>query len=271
MNYVLWEKMMKFKNFIFFCIAAVLLFSCTKKKEQIEIVHNKPAAKAEIINDFTESPEEKEREEMKEFIYKNDEYFQEREAEIDFIEKANFGIPGGDNWIIRLNSRHVLIYVIKDGKIEEDYYGTETGQYFVDQYMDEISDYDILHDIPGTHMPGGSVSFGDFNGDGKDELFRYVYAKEIGHNIDLFHYEPQRKAFVICRIRFKIIDSKKGPAPVKFMNYKGKYGFKVFYSNIEPTDGPKWIPDPDPKNDKWIFYSWDEKQRMFAEVGEVVD
>jgi len=262
---------MKFKNCILLCIAAGLFFSCSKKKGQALLKEPVIEVEIEIYENPNEIAAEKEREEMKEIIYKNDEYFQEREAEIDFIEKANFGIPGGDNWIIRLNSRHVLIYVIKDGKIEEDYYGTETGQYFVDQYMDEISDYDILHDIPGTHMPGGSVSFGDFNGDGIDEIFRYVYAKEIGHNIDLFHYEPQRKAFVLCRIRFKIIDTKKGPAPVKFMTYKGKNGFKVFYSNIETIDGPKWIPDPDPKNDKWIFFSWDEKQRMFAEAGEVVD
>jgi len=265
---------MKFKKYIFLCIAALLLFSCNKKKEQTVLNEAVTEAEAKIENeeenyiDPVEAAREKEKEEMKEFIYKNDQYFQERDAEIVFIEKANFGIPGGDNWIIRLNSMHILIYVINNGKIEEDYYGTVSGQYFVDQYLDEISEYDILHNIPGTHTPEGSVSFGDFNGDGIDELFRYLYVKELGHNIDIFHYEPQRKGFVFCRIRFKIIDPKKGPAPVEFINYKGKYGFKVFYSNIEPIDGPRWIPDPDPKNDKWIFFSWDETKRIYTEAGE---
>ncbi|WP_461248083.1 hypothetical protein, partial [Treponema sp. R6D11] len=170
--------------------------------------------------------------------------------------------------IIRLNSMHIFVYVINDGKIQEDYYGTLSGQYFVDQYLDEISEYDILRNIPGTHTPEGSVSVGDFNGDGIDEIFRYLYIKELGHIIDIFHYEPQRKGFVFCRIRYKIIDLKKGPAPVEFLTYKGKYGLKVFYSNIEEKDGPRWIPDPDPKNDKWIFFSWDEAQRTYVEAGE---
>ena len=256
---------MKFRDAIFLCIAAVLLFSCNNKKEQA--VLNEPITESEESG-LIKSAAEKEREAMKEFIYTNDQYFQERDAEIVFIEKANFGIPGGDNWIVRLNSMHILIYVINEGRIEEDYYGTVSGQYFVDQYMDDISEYDILRDIPGTHTPEGSVSFGDFNGDGIDELFRYLYVPDLGHNIDIFHYEPQKKGFGYCRIRYKIIDPKNGPAPVKFMTYKGKYGFKVYYSNIEAAGGSGWVPEPDPKNDKWIFFSWDEKQRMYVESGE---
>jgi len=53
-----------------------------------------------------------------------------------------------------------------------------------------------------------------------------------------------------------------------FFMYKG---FKVYYSNIEAAGGSEWLPDPDPRNDKWIFYSWNEEQRKFLEVGEVVD
>jgi len=240
-----------------------LLFSCVKKKD------NTGLAEAEENDIFLESPEEREREAMKEFIYNNDLYFEETDAEIEFIEKANFGIPGGDNWIVRLNSLHILIYVIDGDRIEEDYYGTTiSGQYFVDQYPEVVSEYDIMRDIPGTHIPDGCVSFGDFNGDGIDELFRYLYTEELGHNIDFFHYEPQTKGFELCRIRHKIIDQNEGPAPVVFMTYRGMKGFKV-YSNTG------WDPNPDPapdlKNDKWIFYSWNEKQRKYVAMGEVVE
>ena len=36
---------------------------------------------------------------MKEFIYKNDDYYKKYHYSINYIEKANFGIPEGDNWI----------------------------------------------------------------------------------------------------------------------------------------------------------------------------
>jgi len=252
---------MKLRNCIFLCIAVTLFFSCSKKKENNGL--------DEHINDDLIDAEEKEREAMKEFIYENDQFFQERDAEIDFLEKANFGIPGGDNWIVRLNSRHIFIYVINGGRIEENYYGTVSGQHFVDQYPEEVSEYDIMRYIPGTHIPDGCVSFGDFNGDGIDELFRYLYVEELGHNIDIFHYEPQKKGFVFCRIRFKIIDQEKGPAPVVFTTYRGMKGFKVYYSNTEA--GSEWVPDTDSKNDKWIFYSWNEDQRKYVEVGEIVE
>ncbi|WP_461248494.1 hypothetical protein, partial [Treponema sp. R6D11] len=87
---------MEFKKYIFLCILPLLLFSCNKKKEQPVIIES--IAEEEIYEDPIEIAKEKEREEIKEIIYKNDQYFQERDAEIVFIEKANFGIPGGDNW-----------------------------------------------------------------------------------------------------------------------------------------------------------------------------
>jgi len=242
------------------CIA--IFFSCAKKKENTELVA------AEENDDFFMSPEELEREAMKEFIYSNDPYFEETDAEIEFIQKANFGIPGGDNWIVRLNSLHILIYVIDGDRLEEDYYGTISGQYFVDQYPEVVSEYDIMRDIPGAHIPDGCVSFGDFNGDGIDELFRYLYVEELGHNIDIFHYEPQKNGFEFCRIRHKIIDQNEGPAPVVFTTYRGMNGFKV-YSNTGWDPNPD--PAPDPKNDKWIFYAWNEKQRKYVEIGEVTD
>jgi len=264
-------KTMTLRKCIFLCIAAMLVFSCVKEKENTGYVDQIVNTVKINIDDLKESAKEKEFEAMKNFLYKNDRYFDERNAEIDFIERANFGIPGGENWIVKLNSMHIIIYVINGGRIEEDYYGTISGQYFVDQSMEEVSKHDILHDIPGTHIPGGSVSFGDFNGDGVDELFRYLYVKELGHNIDIFHYEPQIKGFAFCRIRYKNVDLNRGLAPVKFMKYRGKHGFKVYYSNIEASGGQRWVPEPDPKNDKWIFYAWDEKLRMFVDTGEVVD
>jgi len=258
-------KIIRFTSYFAICsLLFALCISCVKKKENSGLA----GAEAEESGGYFETPEELEREAMKEFIYENDPYFVETDAEIEFIERANFGIPGGNNWIVRLNSLNILIYVINEGGLEENYYGTVNGQYFVDQYPEEISEYDIMRDIPGTHIPDGCVSFGDFNGDGIDELFRFLYVEELGHNIDFFHYEPQRKGFVLCRIRYKVIDQKEAPAPVVFTTYHGMNGFKV-YTNTRWSPDPD--PAPDPNNDKWIFYSWNKAQRKYVEVGEVVE
>jgi hypothetical protein len=161
--------------------------------------------------------------------------------------------------------------VINGGRIEEEYHATVSGQHFVDQYREEVSDHYIMRDIHGTHIPGGRVSFGDFNGDGIDELFRYLYAEELGHNIDIFHYDPQKKGFVFYRIRYKNIAQEEAPAPVVFTTYRGMKRFKVYYSNMESAGGSEWLPAPDPRNDKWIFFAWNDEQRKYMEIGEVVD
>jgi len=85
-------------------------------------------------------------------------------------------------------------------------------------------------------------------------------------------YDATQDNFVLyCEIPFEIIDPKKGPAPVEFMTYNGMYGFKVYYSNPEVAGGLGWVPNPDPKNNTWRFYTWDAEQRKYVEIGEVIE
>jgi len=35
--------------------------------------------------------------------------------------------------------------------------------------------------------------------------------------------------------------------------------------------GEGWVSDPDPKNGKWIFYTWDTEKRTYIEIGEIIE
>jgi len=73
---------MKFRNFIIIFIMAILLFSCNKKKENIQ--ETKQENLDETVNKKLFS-EEDEKERIKEIIYKNDESFKKFYKKIVYI------------------------------------------------------------------------------------------------------------------------------------------------------------------------------------------
>ena len=266
---------MKYKKYILLCIIIVLLFSCNKKKETEQsvieteesknIVSNKSFSLDDemrkiISSKITATDEEKET--MKEFLYKNDEYYEYMnkekgiEAKIIFIEKANFGMPDKNNWIVLLSNKRLFIYAISDIKLEKyiDFPGEELGK---------ESDFNIMQDIPGTHIGGTISSFGDFNGDSIDEMFRYEFY-ERKSVIKFWGYNKVDDRFFDCEIPFEIIDKVKGPAPVEFIIYQRMYGFKVY--------NKKYHMETDTTEEgKWYFYTWDAEQKNYIEIGEIIE
>jgi hypothetical protein len=259
-------------KYFFICFSSLLLFSCLGNKKEND-------TGIPLLNQETEQSNSQDAEnnvlnvslsidEIREFIYKNDEYIRKYSAEIEFIEKANLGITGGDNWIIRLKKIHfsypIFIYSIKGRVIVKSYNLTSFN-------LEGHSTFDIMLDIPGTHIGNSTSSFGDFNGDGIDEIFEYgFYGRAF--EIIVWGYDAEKDDFVsFCEIPFKIIDPENGPAPVEFMTYKGMYGFKVCFSQSDVAGGPDYISEPDPKNGKWFFYTWDAEQRKYVEIGEVTE
>ena len=254
---------MKFRNFIIILIMAVLLFSCNKKKENNQ--ETKQENLDETINKKVFS-EEDEKERIKEIIYKNDEDFKKYNYKIIYIEKANFGIPGGDNWIVLISDYYIFIYAINDNRIEKRYIRTAFK-------LEKYSDFNIMQDIPGTHIDSSTSSFSDFNLNGKDEIFEYGFFGNV-FRIYLSGYNEEENDFVEYNkkwIPFGLIDKVNGPAPIEFLTYKGMFGFKVYYFNPEVAGGEGWVSDPDPKNGKWIFYTWDTEKRTYIEIGKIIE
>ncbi|MDR2943217.1 MAG: hypothetical protein LBV17_11560 [Treponema sp.] len=274
------------KRYYLLYIMALLFFSCFGSKKN-EVKNDQPAPQEEeqvVTNrdDLVEEPSfpenalnwniitevyasDEEIEEMKTFLYENDRYIKERKAEITFISKANFGIPGGDNWIVRLSDRLLTIYVRNGTTIEKEYNYSSND-------LEEESKFDIMRDIPGTHIGNSTSSIGDFNGDGRDEIFDIGFGGNA-NVISIFGYDAEEDDFVnYCYniyITFRLIDKYDGPAPAEFMTYKGMYGFKAYRFIYDLGFSPTYHPDPDPKNNKWFFYTWSAEQREYVEVGEV--
>jgi hypothetical protein len=202
-------------------------------------------------------------EEVREFLYENDNYIKRFKPEITFITKANFGIPGGDNWIVRLSDGWILIYAINGNMIEKRYEFTSFNP-------EEHSDFDIMRDIPGERIGNTSSSIGDFNDDGIDEVFEYGFYG-YGKRIIIWGYDLGKDDFIsYCEIPFALYN-RYGPAPVKFMTYRGMYGFKVSFYTGDVAGGPDYVPESYPDNGKWFFYTWDVEQREYVRVGEVVE
>jgi hypothetical protein len=119
---------MKFRKYIFLFIIVILLFSCNKKQENNN--ETKQENFDETVNKKVLSEEnENEKERIKEIIYKNDDYFKNNKEKIIYIEKGNFGIPGGDNWKIKLDNSNIFIYLIIDDKIIKRYIETVSRIY----------------------------------------------------------------------------------------------------------------------------------------------
>ena len=202
--------------------------------------------------------------EIKTLILSN---YSKSDREITLLRKINMGILGGDNWLAewtyeRTIETFICIYVINDGSVIKEM--TLGANY--DVSLD--TDFDIMRHIPGMRVGESSCVVYDYNEDGFDEIFRYAFGGS-GNIVWIAGYDPEKKKFVdYARVPFKIIDRVRGPAPVEFVTYKGMKGFKVYFFVGELVGGPSFVPSPNPKNNRWFFYTWDEEQRKFVEIEE---
>jgi hypothetical protein len=180
----------------------------------------------------------------------------------------NMGIPGGENWLVqwtpetRNANSAIYVYVIDNGIV--------TDVFFIGYNYEilKFSDFDIMKDIPGIQIGTGSCAVHDYNGDGFNDIFNYGFYGNY-FRIDISWYDPEINEMATTEIPFSIIDRRNGPAPIEFIKYKGMEGFQVYYFIPEVAGGRDWAPDPDPKNYKWFFYTWDKEKREFVEVEEV--
>jgi hypothetical protein len=200
-------------------------------------------------------------------LYENKETDSSSGRDISFIKKVNMGVPGGDNYVLVKNGDLIVTYVIDNDTIVAKYVGTVIFD------PAKESKFDIMKDIPGTRIGNGSGVIGDYNNDGIDEIFVYLFGGYLtgiaiyGCNI------TQNTVVSYATIPFNLVDPENGPAPFEFITYQGIDGFKVYQDiyNHPPTH-----PSKHSFRDylSWYFYAWDEGRREFvelAEIGEDID
>jgi tetratricopeptide (TPR) repeat protein len=211
-------------------------------------------------------------EEIYNLLYATEErYLQKNFVEMLFIHKVNFGIPGGDNYIVlwkeedrgwyeTIISSRICLYSISD-KIENRYL-LSTGMH--DRAEFNIS---IMENIPGIHIGNIGASVFDCNSDGIDELFSYGFYG-MGNYIEIRGYDEKKNEIVnYCDdIGFDFIDKNKGTAPFEFTRYKNMAGFKVYsiysyYSNIPPANLIN-------NYYAWYFFTWNNETKHYEKVGE---
>jgi hypothetical protein len=199
--------------------------------------------------------------------------------EDDFVvhlARVDFGVLGGENWLIRFRypspEGNSFVYGISLNIINED---EIIKSYYLgpDSDLSRYTEYDIMKDIPGIRMGDNSASaYGDYNDDGVIEVFRYIFSG-MGKFIFISGYDKETDKIInYCGVRgspdigFEIIDPQNGPAPVEFMVYNGRYGFKAYFAA-----NSVWPDPPSPDNYKWFFYAWDEDRREYVNMGEVLE
>jgi hypothetical protein len=258
---------MQKKRYFLACAVLLLLVSCLGRKNDNSVPRLLPEIKQDIVEETVQASLNisLSEEEVRFLLEKNERRITELGAEIVFIERANFGISGGDNWVVRLSDKGLLIYAIGSNRIEKRYY-------LVSFDSEERSAFDIMQNIPGRHIGNSTSSIGDFNGDGIDEIFQYGFGG-MGNVVLIWFYNLATDDFrTYCDIPFRIIDPDIGPAPVEFMTYQGMYGFMVYYFQYNMAGGFGSVSEaPSYKNDTWIFFAWDEEKKEYIEVGEMID
>jgi hypothetical protein len=182
---------------------------------------------------------------------------------IIFLEEININISSGTNWLVGWENKnsHSIIFAIYN--IVNDI----IIKYKTDIYLNSLdskrnSKFDIMKDIPGKRILDMYAAFGDYNNDGYDEILAFGFGGiGISGMFYLAGYDPQEDRIIkYFEAPFRIKDEETGPAPVRFLTYKGKSGFQILFDR-----GPYALEDDYGfeywDNDTKKLMSWDENER----------
>jgi len=179
----------------------------------------------------------------------------EKGGDILFLTKINLGIPGGENWIANRKDSWTYIYTIsskKEVKYIKSISFSEKSKVQVYNYVD--LEYDILGGVPGTKLGSKAAKFGDFNDDGKDEIFSLGVGEYSRCVIE--GYDNERDIYFLLNDIFAI-SSQKSPPPVVFTNYQGTDGIAIQYRDHMEN---RYV---------WCFFAWNEEIKEYEEIKEI--
>jgi len=183
----------------------------------------------------------------------------ERGGDILYLSRIILGIQGEDSWIAYRNDHLTWIYNVNDVKDVKKVDGISTAEISILRYVDSswnsniALEYNIMQNIPGTWIKNTTIKFGDYNGDGKDEIFNLYDS----HNFcTIMGYDNDKGKMVLTfSCRFDITSSIE-PAPVMFAKYKEKDGILVH------------VKDHLAERYAWWFFIWNEKNYEYEIIAE---
>ena len=184
---------------------------------------------------------------------------------VSISDEFNFGISGGINWLVGWEvTRGTLYFIyIVDIDAREIKFRHSLG----------VADRGWVHPLAGNFeiLPGrtiGWLQIGDFNGEGFDMILNF-HTGGGGPSIIITGFNPQTGS--MDWVFFENFDDRYENSPIRFIKYRGMYGFMVREGDPpQVAGGPTWTPDPpNPRARRWFFYTWDREQFTFVEIGEV--
>jgi hypothetical protein len=197
----------------------------------------------------------------------SDEYDEVREllmaeegGDIQYLSKINLGIPGGVNWIAD-REQYAYIYIVdSENKVklianigcvdltEVRYWDDNTSAYI-------DLEYDLLQFIPGTQLGNMAAKFGDYNGDGKDEIF--IINPYLQLRFSTHEYDIMEKKMVNSFGYAFVFTSAQAPPPLIFTSYRGKEGIMVHTYKFRE------------EGYTWYFFAWNVEAQIYERVTEV--
>jgi len=242
-----------FKKIFGIAIILIFIISCERKTniEKIEevIILNNSAIEYELTL-----------EDILNILYTEENYLRGRYTEILFLQKVNFGVPDGNNYIVQWKSRRegtydtitLILYSISN-KIER--------RYFLGGGLDFTNNFQrLMENIPGIHITTALASIYDFNNDGLDELLNFGFYG-MGRFLEIMGYDIEKDEIVYFtnNIEFHLSET-----PLEFINFKNMDGFKIltYYDHMIPAIN---IID---SNYAWYFFSWNNDRKQFENISE---
>jgi hypothetical protein len=178
---------------------------------------------------------------------------------IEYLSKINLGVPGGGEWLAVREDGWIYIYVVDSEKKVRIVGGISVPEQITYWERDRgnrfVLEFDIMQNIPGTQIGNLPAAFGDYNGDGFDEIFFYTQGNYEDCGIRGYNSGTDKMESYFAS--YFNIKSRLGPPPVEFTNYQGIDGVMVSYSKDNyHTD---YI---------WEFWAWDEGSRKYVKLAE---
>jgi hypothetical protein len=182
--------------------------------------------------------------------------------DIQYLSKINLGIPGGDNWIVN-RGRYTYIYIIDSDK-NVKYFTTKSFALLSEiKYLDPDLranvdlEYSITQHFPGMRIGNNAAKFGDYNGDGKDEILNFE--DSFSFRCVIWGYNSKKGEIVTYLISRCTLASHNGPPPAGVYNHLGTDGIVIY------------VWDYPQERYVWDFYVWHEANQKYAHMAEIGD